>query len=325
MRRRGPDDRATRDGASGGRKNPYYIRRDGHLVAFTLQLAKPTAEEVNFFDSNFGSPSTARISVLRKGRTRKTRLDHRLVRQSEEFRLDRYFGSKPDVRVRRADPGQGGQLDRAHGADLGAAPRHEPGARELVALVAAEGQLRAAAEPPAVRDGGPARGEQVRLHLPRRAPALHGHVRPEQPRHERRSTGAIAPSTGSVIALASRSMTTEGWIFMVGFRVFDVGLLIVWLIWFFRLRDDDDDSRGDDGGGGEGPGPPGGRDGPGGGGDEAAAGVVAARPRPRARPLAPAGHRAAARPRAACAGAGACQAPELTGAHASWLVIASRP
>jgi hypothetical protein len=50
-------------------------------------------------------------------------------------------------------------------------------------------------------------------------------------------------------------MTTEGWIFMVGFRVFDVGLLIVWLVWFFRLRDDGDDPPGDDGGGGgEGPG-----------------------------------------------------------------------
>ena len=61
-------------------------------------------------------------------------------------------------------------------------------------------------------------------------------------------------------------MTTEGWIFMVGFRVFDVGLLIVWLIWFFRLRDDDDDSRGDDGGGGEGPGPRPSGDGPGGDG-----------------------------------------------------------
>ena len=61
-------------------------------------------------------------------------------------------------------------------------------------------------------------------------------------------------------------MTTEGWIFMVGFRVFDVGLLIVWLIWFFRLRDDDDDSRGDDGGGGEGPGPRPKGDGPGGDG-----------------------------------------------------------
>src|SRR5439155_27322499 len=41
---------------------------------------------------------------------------------------------------------------------------------------------------------------------------------------------------------------------MIGFRVFDVGLLILWLVWFFRLRDDDDDST-DDGPGGGGPGP----------------------------------------------------------------------
>ncbi len=35
---------------------------------------------------------------------------------------------------------------------------------------------------------------------------------------------------------------------MVGLRVFDVGALIVWLVWFFKLRDDDDDdpSDGDD-------------------------------------------------------------------------------
>jgi hypothetical protein len=61
-------------------------------------------------------------------------------------------------------------------------------------------------------------------------------------------------------------MTTEGWIFMVGFRVFDVGLLVAWLIWFFRLRDDGDEPPGDDGGGGEGPGPRPSRDGPGGDG-----------------------------------------------------------
>jgi hypothetical protein len=59
-------------------------------------------------------------------------------------------------------------------------------------------------------------------------------------------------------------VTTEGWIFMVGFRIFDVGLLIVWLVWFFRLRDDDD-STDDDGPGGGGRGPEPGR-GPGGGG-----------------------------------------------------------
>src|SRR5205807_5118140 len=45
---------------------------------------------------------------------------------------------------------------------------------------------------------------------------------------------------------------------------FDVGLLIVWLVWFFRLRDDDDTS-GDDGPGGGGPGPSP-HTGPGGGG-----------------------------------------------------------
>ena len=81
--------------AAGGRKNPFYIRRDGHLVAFTVQLSKPSAEEVEFFNSNFGSPSLVRVSVLRRGTTRKTRLDHRLIRQSDRFRLDPYFGSKP--------------------------------------------------------------------------------------------------------------------------------------------------------------------------------------------------------------------------------------
>lgn len=52
---------------------------------------------------------------------------------------------------------------------------------------------------------------------------------------------------------------------MVGFRVFDVGLLIVWLVWFFRLRDDEDPSEDDGPGGGGGPQPKP-RKGPGGGG-----------------------------------------------------------
>ena len=50
-------------------------------------------------------------------------------------------------------------------------------------------------------------------------------------------------------------MSTEGWIFMVGFRVLDVGLLVVWLVWFFRLREDDDDSDDFRGGGGSAPEP----------------------------------------------------------------------
>ena len=38
---------------------------------------------------------------------------------------------------------------------------------------------------------------------------------------------------------------------MVGLRVFDIGALVVWLVWFFKLRDDEDDE------GGGGPGGPG--------------------------------------------------------------------
>src|SRR6476620_8325799 len=62
-------------------------------------------------------------------------------------------------------------------------------------------------------------------------------------------------------------MSTEAWIFMVGFRVFDVGLLVVWLVWFFPLRDDNADppEEGGDGGGGS-PKPKTPRLGPGGGG-----------------------------------------------------------
>ena len=42
---------------------------------------------------------------------------------------------------------------------------------------------------------------------------------------------------------------------MVGLRVFDIGALVVWLVWFFRLRDDDDDADGGHGGGGSAPEP----------------------------------------------------------------------
>lgn len=33
-------------------------------------------------------------------------------------------------------------------------------------------------------------------------------------------------------------MSTAGWIFLVGMRVFDLGALIVWLVWFLRQQDE---------------------------------------------------------------------------------------
>ena len=81
--------------AAGGRKNPYYIRRNGYIVAFTVQLAKPSDEQIAFFNDNFGTPAQVRLSVLRRGDKRKTRLNYRLVAQSDLYDVDRYLGSTP--------------------------------------------------------------------------------------------------------------------------------------------------------------------------------------------------------------------------------------
>ena len=80
---------------AGGRKNPYYIRRDGYIVAFTVQLSKPSDEQMAFFNDNFGTPPQVRLSVMRRGDTRKTRLNYRLVSQSDLYDVDKYLGSSP--------------------------------------------------------------------------------------------------------------------------------------------------------------------------------------------------------------------------------------
>lgn len=81
--------------SAGGPKNPYYIRRNGYIVAFTVTLAAPTAEQIAFFNDRFDSPAQVGLSALRKGKTRKTRLNYRLVNQTELFEVEDYFGSKP--------------------------------------------------------------------------------------------------------------------------------------------------------------------------------------------------------------------------------------
>jgi hypothetical protein len=80
---------------AGGRKNPYYIRRDGYIVAFTVQLAKPSDEQMAFFNDNFDTPPQVRLSVLRRGDKRKTRLNYRLLAQSDVYDVDKYLGSSP--------------------------------------------------------------------------------------------------------------------------------------------------------------------------------------------------------------------------------------
>jgi hypothetical protein len=82
-------------GRSGSVRNPFVIRRRGKIVAFTVTLARVTQQQQSFFDGLYGGPARVRLSILRKGKRRRSRLNHRLIRQSRTYRVDRYFGSSP--------------------------------------------------------------------------------------------------------------------------------------------------------------------------------------------------------------------------------------
>jgi len=90
---------------AGSIKNPYYIRRGGYIVAWTITLGAPAPDQISYFqDSAAGSlglgPPSARISVVRKGKKKK-RLMHRLLDASPVQRLDRYYGSSPSFALRK--------------------------------------------------------------------------------------------------------------------------------------------------------------------------------------------------------------------------------
>ena len=177
--------------AAGGPKNPYYIRRDGHIVAFTVTLSDPTDEQVAFFNDNFGSPAQVGLAVLRKGDTRKTRLNYRLVNQTELYRVDSYFGSSPTFVLDRPLRGQEDELDRDHRAHLGADLLEQPHAHGLVARLTRQEQLRGAALAAPVRDDRAAPGERVRLYVQWRQAALYGHICARKSHHGLARRGSI--------------------------------------------------------------------------------------------------------------------------------------
>jgi hypothetical protein len=88
-------------------RNPFVVPRDGHIVAFTVALGKLEQNQIEFFTNLYGSPPQVRLSILRRGKRRRSRLDHRLMDESRAFEVQRYFGSSPTfvlpqpLRVRR--------------------------------------------------------------------------------------------------------------------------------------------------------------------------------------------------------------------------------
>jgi hypothetical protein len=84
-----------------GVARPFEAPFDGKIVAWSISLSKPstketktTTDEVGFFNEFFGTPSEARIGILRPVEGTKPP-QYKLVRQSPIEVLNPYFGSTP--------------------------------------------------------------------------------------------------------------------------------------------------------------------------------------------------------------------------------------
>ena len=72
----------------GDERNSFTVPEDGKIVAWSINLGKPTAEQIDYFDKNLGGQASARLTVLRLGRT----LYSRTISQSPVQKLEPYFG-----------------------------------------------------------------------------------------------------------------------------------------------------------------------------------------------------------------------------------------
>src|SRR5271155_6126391 len=70
--------------------NPQTAPRAGTIVAWSIDLGKPNATQIKFFNANEGGPSTAGIAILRPQKT--PNLTYKLIAQSPLVKLEPYFG-----------------------------------------------------------------------------------------------------------------------------------------------------------------------------------------------------------------------------------------
>lgn len=107
----------------GAVKNPMYIRRSGKLYAFTVALGKPNQYETDLFTRSSAKPVTgprrrgfnlgpasARITILRPIHRRHNNYHFRVTKQSEDFKLENYFGSTPQFFLSKAIPVHHGDM-----------------------------------------------------------------------------------------------------------------------------------------------------------------------------------------------------------------------
>jgi hypothetical protein len=82
-------------GRSDQATNPFTVPRAGKIVAFTVTLAKLEQNQMSYFTNLYGGSPSVRLTILRKGKRKKSRLDHRVMSQSRTYSVEHFLGSTP--------------------------------------------------------------------------------------------------------------------------------------------------------------------------------------------------------------------------------------
>ncbi|HMD51600.1 MAG TPA: hypothetical protein VKG62_02715 [Solirubrobacteraceae bacterium] len=70
--------------------NPLIAPAEGSVVAWTIQMGKPTPAQIKYFNANEGGPAEAGIAILRP--QPKVALTYKLIAKSPLIKLQPYFG-----------------------------------------------------------------------------------------------------------------------------------------------------------------------------------------------------------------------------------------
>jgi hypothetical protein len=83
----------------GDAHNPLRLRRSGYVTAFTIRLSKPNADQVSFFKTTYGDTPKVRLAVVRSLHHNH---EYKLIKQTQAFPMEPYFGSTPTIALRQA-------------------------------------------------------------------------------------------------------------------------------------------------------------------------------------------------------------------------------
>src|SRR4051794_2338025 len=82
----------------GTTRGAMTIPKNGRLVAWTIGLGNPGAQQTTFFNQRLGGESEAEITILNP----RAKLRSRVVAEGEPQKLQRYFGSTPQFALHKS-------------------------------------------------------------------------------------------------------------------------------------------------------------------------------------------------------------------------------